>query len=141
MGAAGTHQGGPRRRAFAAALALGLAAVLGMVLAGAQPAHSGHPPPNTKWVNPSGSPKWKGKPKGKIRARRPIFRFRSTINPQKSQRFVCRRDNLRWTPCRPPVQPKRKLSYGKHQFRVYAVNRGRKDPTPARTYFTVVPRG
>lgn len=59
-------------------------------------------------------------PAAKTRKRRPVFRF-ADVTGQPGSRFRCRVDRGRWKGCGSPVKLKR-LSLGKHVFRVKAVN-------------------
>lgn len=78
-------------------------------------------------------------PASKTRNRRPVFRFGDTTQ-QPGTRFSCRVDRRRWSSCGSPLKLKR-LSLGKHVFRVKGVNAlGVWDQRPATRSFKVVAR-
>jgi hypothetical protein len=76
------------------------------------------------------------KPKAKTTDRTPTFKFKSSLNPAT---FECKLDDAKFKSCQFPLTTK-KLSLGKHKFKVRAIANGVKDPTPARASFKVVNR-
>jgi hypothetical protein len=74
----------------------------------------------------------------RTRARRPTIGFADTTE-QEGTVFVCRVDKQRWRPCRSPVRLK-KLSFGRHAFRVKGFNSGIWETKPAVRRFRVVRR-
>jgi hypothetical protein len=76
-----------------------------------------------------------GKPAKRTRDRTPTFRFRSNDD---SVSFQCKVDGKPFKACRSPLTTK-KLSFGKHAFRVRAKSRsGEVDASPAIFRFTVL---
>jgi hypothetical protein len=76
-------------------------------------------------------------PAFKTRARRPVFRFTDATG-QAGTRFICKLDRRRWRPCSSPARL-RKLSRGRHVFRVRGVNaRGEREPRARRRAFKLV---
>jgi hypothetical protein len=75
-----------------------------------------------------------GKPAKVTRDRTPTFRFRSN---QRGATFLCKVDGRRFRGCRSPLTLKR-LSFGRHVFRVKARSGGEVDPTPATYRFRIV---
>jgi hypothetical protein len=77
----------------------------------------------------------RGKPAKRTRDRTPTFRFRSNDD---SAGFQCKVDGKPFRACRSPFTTK-KLSFGKHAFRVRAKSRsGEVDASPALFRFTVL---
>ena len=74
------------------------------------------------------------KPKAKTTDRTPTFKFTSTINPAT---FECKLDSGAFKSCDSPLTTK-KLSLGKHTFKVRAIAGGVTDPTPASASFKVI---
>ncbi len=65
------------------------------------------------------------------------FHFGSS---EEASRYQCRKDGRSWMPCYPPTKP-RKYGPGRHSFKVRAFDQvGRRDPTPARWRFRVIPQ-
>jgi hypothetical protein len=76
-----------------------------------------------------------GGPKGSTKDRTPTFRFSST---QAGSRFDCSLDGRKWTSCGSP-HTVGKLAYGKHNFRVRAIDpAGNPDATSAVRRFRVI---
>ena len=92
-----------------------------------QPGSGGRRPPQTRIVR---------KPRKVTRDRTPTFGFRSN-RPRAT--FLCKVDRRRFRRCRSPFTLRR-LSFGRHVFRVKARAGGRVDPTPATYRFRVVRR-
>jgi hypothetical protein len=87
--------------------------------------------------NAGGAPQTilKGKPAKKTRDRTPTFRFTSSDD---SATFQCKVDGGKFKACRSPFTT-RKLSFGKHTFRVRARDSsGEVDPSPATYGFKVL---
>jgi hypothetical protein len=77
-------------------------------------------------------------PKKRTFSKRAKFRFSS---PDSTTTFRCRLDKKAVKPCTSPFK-KKKLKYGKHVFRVWAVDAyGNVDPTPAKYRWKVKRRG
>jgi hypothetical protein len=77
----------------------------------------------------------KGKPAKRTRDRTPTFRFRSS---EDGATFQCKLDRKAYRSCRSPFTTK-KLTFGKHTFRVRARDRsGEVDASPASFAFTVL---
>jgi hypothetical protein len=74
------------------------------------------------------------KPKAKTTDRTPTFKFTSSVNPAT---FECKLDGAPFTDCSSPFTSK-KLSRGKHTFRVRATANGSTDPTPASAKFKII---
>jgi hypothetical protein len=74
----------------------------------------------------------------KTRSRRPTIGF-ADATEQEGTVFFCREDKKRWRSCRSPVRLK-KLSYGRHVFRVKGFNSGLWEAKPALRRFQVVRR-
>jgi hypothetical protein len=77
-------------------------------------------------------------PEGKTEDRRPTFRFKSI--PPGGATFECKLDDKPFKGCDSP-HTTRKLSFGRHKFRVKASRNGAEDPTPDVARFKVVRRG
>lgn len=78
-------------------------------------------------------------PAFKTRKRRPVFRF-ADLTGQPGTKFFCRVDRRRWRGCTSPVKVK-KLKFGRHVFKVKAVNAvGAPGPRPLKRQFKVVRR-
>jgi hypothetical protein len=78
-------------------------------------------------------------PAFKTRVRRPVFRFTDATG-QPGTSFLCRVDRQRWRGCGSPLKLKR-LAFGKHVFKVKAVNAvGDWEPAPVKRSFKVVGR-
>jgi hypothetical protein len=76
-------------------------------------------------------------PGTKTRARRPVFRFADATG-QEGTTFRCKLDRRAWFGCNSPTRLKR-LRWGKHTFRVTAVNgAGAQEPGLAKQAFKVV---
>lgn len=74
----------------------------------------------------------------KTRLRRPTIGF-ADITEQEGTAFFCKVDKQRWRSCRSPVRLK-KLSFGRHVFRVKGFNSGIWEAKPAVRRFQVVRR-
>jgi len=94
------------------------------------PLNNASPPPEIPCPNTTLTKK----PKARTTDRTPTFKFTSTINPAT---FECNLDGAGFSTCESPLTS-RKLSFGKHTFKVRASANGATDPTPARASFRVV---
>ena len=74
------------------------------------------------------------KPAAKTKDRTPTFKFKSTVA---GASFKCTLDGKALKPCRSPLTTK-KLSFGRHTFKVSALAGGASDPTPAASSFKVL---
>jgi len=74
------------------------------------------------------------KPAAKTKDRTPTFKFKSTVS---GASFKCTLDGKALKPCRSPLTTK-KLSFGRHTFKVGALAGGASDPTPAASSFKVL---
>jgi plastocyanin len=74
------------------------------------------------------------KPKATTKDRTPTFKFKSTVS---GATFKCTLDGKALKPCRSPLTTK-KLSFGRHAFKVSAIAGGASDSTPAISSFKVL---
>ena len=77
------------------------------------------------------------RPRNRTHDHTPTYRFRSPGNPDAT--FQCKRDKRKFRPCKSPKTYRKRVRFGKHRFRVRAVDpAGNRDRTPAKDRFKVV---